>query len=113
MTDHCQHRAIALWKQNNFGVHIDMEEPAGRGEMLGHGVLVDLCFADDQTLVARNVDDLQEMLDTVVKELAKMGLSVRASKTEWMGIRILALVPRWVLCAQERVYYATWFNHTL
>ena len=73
---------------NNLGVHIDWEVPSDGMTILGHDILADLCFADDETLVARNVNDLQDMLDRVVRDLAKVGLKVSVSKTEWMGVNV-------------------------
>ena len=43
-------------------------------------------YADDTVLIADNENELQEMLDTVVRESEKKGLSVNKKKTEVMVI---------------------------
>ena len=43
-------------------------------------------YADDTVLIADNEKDLQEMLDTVVRESEKKGLSLNKNKTEVMVI---------------------------
>ena len=43
-------------------------------------------YADDTVLIADNEKELQEMLDTVVRESEKKGLSLNKKKTEVMVI---------------------------
>jgi hypothetical protein len=43
-----------------------------------------LRFADDTILIATNEEDLQTLVDTIVRESSKMGLSLNKKKTEVM-----------------------------
>ena len=48
----------------------------------------DICFADDETIIAVDAIQLQDMMDTVVTDLKRVGLKVSAAKTSWMGVNI-------------------------
>ena len=45
-----------------------------------------IIYADDKVLIADNDNELQEMLDTVVRESEKKGISLNKKKTEVMVI---------------------------
>ena len=57
-------------------------------EWTGAKRLRDLDYADDICLLASDVDEFQRMVDTVVTEGCKMGLTTNTTKTELMKIRI-------------------------
>ena len=50
--------------------------------------IADISFADDETIIAVDAIQLQDMMDTVVTDLKRVGLKVSAAKTSWMGVNI-------------------------
>ena len=63
-------------------------------------------YADDTVLIVRNENELQEMLDTVVRESEKKGLSLNKTKTEVMVISqknctpVCTIVMNWTVLKQ-------------
>ena len=63
-------------------------------------------YADDTVLIVRNENELQEMLDTVVRESEKKGLSLNKTKTEVMVISqknstpVCNIVMNWTVLKQ-------------
>ena len=112
-----QYQAITTWKQKHFGVKIDWESPIDDLLQCGSDWLVDLCFADDETLVARNVTDLQDMLNDVVRDLAKVGLRVTVVLLKMNGWgecwRILAVMVGWDDCSTQKVNNTFGIHHAL
>ena len=72
------HFAMSDWRERVRGNGFDLED--------GGLSLIDLRFADDILLFARNADESAWLLDSLVEELSKVGLVLNAEKT-------VALVP--------------------
>ncbi|CAD5220522.1 unnamed protein product [Bursaphelenchus okinawaensis] len=58
---------------------------SGYGLRIGHTWISKLCYADDIVLVAKDMVEMQRMLDGVTEECAKIGLVINKQKTMWMG----------------------------
>ena len=56
-------------------------------EWTGGKRLRDLDYADDICLLARDIEEMQVMVDTIVTEGSKIGLTINTAKTEVMKIR--------------------------
>ena len=56
------------------------------GIKVGGYYMNNIIYADDTVLIADNENELQEMLDTVVRESEKKGLYLNKKKTEVMVI---------------------------
>lgn len=70
-------RALKVWKSkcHNMGTPLDEET-----------TLYTLSFADDQIVIAQDVDDLNYMTRKLVEEYAKWGLEVNIQKTQYLCI---------------------------
>ena len=72
---------------------------------------------NDETLVARNVIDLQDMLNDVVRDLAKVGLRVTVVLLKMNGWgecwRILAVMVGWDDCSTQKVNNTFGIHHAL
>ena len=66
--------------------HASPRRHARTGVNVGGNNMNNIIHADDTVLVADNENELQEMLDTVVRESEKKGLSLNKKKTEGMVI---------------------------
>jgi len=64
------------------------------GLIIGGRNLNNLRYADDTALIAESSEELQVLLDKVVEESRKMGLSLNCKKTECMVITKKKIVPR-------------------
>ena len=66
-----QSRAITSRKQKQLGVLLHWDQPGHDSIEKGVDRLVGLCFANDETRFARNVNDIQDMLVSVVYDLGE------------------------------------------
>ena len=60
-----------------------------RGLRIGGQNITNLHYADDTVLLAESQEDLQRLLDVVVAESERKGLSINCKKTEIMIIKIV------------------------
>lgn len=69
-------KALSKWKQKCKGMGIPLNE----------NILYTLSFADDQIVLAQDMEDLEYMTRKLVEEYEGWGLEVNMSKTEYMCI---------------------------
>ena len=84
VVDWTQSNSIKRWRLENKGASVSWAEGSGVGQCS----IADICFADDETIIADDAMQLQDMMDTVVCDLKRVGLKVSAAKTSWMGVNI-------------------------
>ena len=78
---------IKKWEVAGFGVKVhwrDAECDSLNSEQFSQ-LLNNLCFADDQTLIAENPEDLKVVIDDVCSAIAKVGLKLSLTKCTWMS----------------------------
>ena len=74
--------------------------------------LNNLRYADDTVLIAESQKQLQRLLDTVVKESEKMGLSLNVKKTECMVVSKKTINPKCSLSSKgEQIKQVTKFKY--
>ena len=56
--------------------------------------ITNLRYADDTILLAKSVEDLQKLLDVVVRESELKGLSINCKKTECMVVSKKKVIPK-------------------
>ena len=56
--------------------------------------ITNIRYADDTVLLAKSVEDLQKLLDVVVRESELKGLSINCKKTECMVVSKKKDIPR-------------------
>ena len=64
-------------------------EKTNAGIVWGDGrKLADLDYADDIVLISEGTDEMQKVLDCIVKEGRKVGLIIKCAKTEMINMNI-------------------------
>ena len=71
---------------NYYSEMILQELEAEKGLKVGGQNITNLRYADDTILLAESVEDLQKLLDVVVRESELKGLSINCQKTECMVV---------------------------
>ena len=64
-----------------------------RGLKIGGRNITNIRYADDTVLLAESAEDLQKLLDVVVRESECMGLSLNCKKTECLVVSKKDAVP--------------------
>ena len=65
--------------------------------------ITNLRYADDTILLAESVEDLQKLLDVVVRESELKGLSINCKKTECMFVSKKKDIPRCSLKVKDQI----------
>ena len=71
---------------NYYSEMILQELKVEKGLKVGGQHITNLRYADDTVLLAKSVEDLQKLLDVVVRESELKGLSINCKKTECMVV---------------------------
>lgn len=85
--DYTMLEVIKKWEVAGFGVKIHWGDAECDSLNFEHfsQLLNNLCFADDQTLIAENPEDLKVMIDDVCSAISKAGLKLSLKKCTWMS----------------------------
>ena len=65
--------------------------------------ITNLRYADDTVLLAKSVEDLQKLLDVVVRESELKGLLINCKKTECMVVSKKKDIPRCSLKVKDQI----------
>ena len=74
-----------------------------KGLKVGGQNITNLRYADDTFLLAESVEDLQKLLDVVVREHGLKGLSINCKKTECMVVSKKKEIPRCSLKVKDQI----------
>ena len=74
-----------------------------KGLKVGGQNITNLRYADDTVLLAKSVEDLQKLLDVVVRESELKGLSINCKKTECMVVSKKKDIPRCSLKVKDQI----------
>ena len=72
---------MSLGLFNYYSEMILQELEVEKGLKVGGQNITNLTYADDRVLLAKSVEDLQKLLDVVVRESELKGLSINCKKT--------------------------------
>ena len=84
-TDDAQHALINDWELRGFGVALWHGTSSDQYAPCNWEALVGIMFADEETLVATDLAELQVMIQDVANAFATVGLTIGLSKNEWMS----------------------------
>ena len=79
---------------NYYSEMILQELEVEKGMKVGGPNITNLRYADDTILLAESEEDLQKLLDVVVRESELKGLSINCKKTECMVVSKKKDIPR-------------------
>ena len=74
-----------------------------KGLKVGRQNITNLRYADDTVLLAKSVEDLQKLLDVVVRESELKGLLINCKKTECMVVSKKRDIPRCSLKVKDQI----------
>lgn len=82
--DYTMKEVVKKWEQAGFGINVHWREAecASNYSECFSQLLNNLCFADDQTLITENPEDLKEMIDDVCAAIARAGLKLSLTKMQ-------------------------------
>ena len=88
---------------NYYSEMILQELEVEKGLKVGGQNITNLRCADDTILLAESVEDLQKLLDVVVREIELKGLSINCKKTECMVVSKKKDIPRCSLKVKDQI----------
>ena len=88
---------------NYYSEMILRELEVEKGLKVGGQNITNIRYADDTVLLAESVEDLQKLLDIVVRESELKGLSINCKKTECMVVSKKKDIPRCSLKVKDQI----------
>jgi len=89
VTDDVQSHLMRKWRTERKGIKVAWREIECDRDGTGYEEeeIVDIMFADDETLVAEDENDLSQVLMDVKLALRNVGLRLSVAKCQWSRIR--------------------------